>query len=128
MAFELLTLPNMTAWTREYEATEMMESLQEVGIAAGVVLYGAGVLSGPHLAAHEFLLTIEKEEAGPHFYPGFVPRFSDMPSVVRWPAPSFGKHNERIFGSLLGLSKAEMQQLSVEGVISTEPLFPSPTR
>ena len=105
-----------------------MERLQAAGIAAGVVLSGAGVLSDPHLAAREFILTIEKEETGPHFYPGFVPQFSDMPSVVRRPAPSFGKHNERIFGSLLGLSKAEMQRLSDEGIISTEPLFPSLTR
>ncbi len=119
---------HMTAWTQEHDATGMMESLQEVGVAAGVVLSGAGVLSDPHLAAREFLLTIDKEETGPHFYPGFVPQFPDTPSVVRRPAPSFGKHNERIFGSLLGLSKEEIQRLSDEGIISTEPLFPSLTR
>ncbi len=117
----------ISVWTQEQEATALMERLQEADVAAGVVLSGAGVLSDPHLAAREFLLTIEKEETGPHFYPGFVPRFSDTPSVVRRPAPSFGKHNERIFGSLLGLSKEEIQRLSNEGIISTEPLFPSLT-
>ena len=116
------------AWTKDHDATEVMESLQAAGIAAGAVRSGAGVMSDPHLAAREFLLTIEKEETGPHFYPGFVPRFPDMPSVVRRPAPSFGKHNEHVFGTLLGLSTEEMQQLSDENIISTEPLFPSMTR
>lgn len=112
-------------WTAEQAADSVMQVLQAEGIAAAVLLSGASVLSDEHLAAREFFLTIDKEETGPHLYPGFVPRFADSPSTVRRPAPSFGKHNDYVFGKVLGLTEQELQQLKDENIISTEPILPS---
>ncbi len=84
---------HITAWTKERDPYEVMEILQKAGVAAGPALSGPQILGDPHLAAREFLLAIDKAEAGTHLYPGFVPRFHDTPCALRLPAPCFGEHH-----------------------------------
>jgi crotonobetainyl-CoA:carnitine CoA-transferase CaiB-like acyl-CoA transferase len=119
---------HLTAWTQEQDSYEVMETLQKAGIAAGPALSGAQVLGDPHLVAREFLLAIDKAEAGTHLYPGFVPRFHNTPAELRMPAPCFGEHHSYIFGEILKMSSEEMEKLEKEGIISTEPLFPTLSR
>jgi crotonobetainyl-CoA:carnitine CoA-transferase CaiB-like acyl-CoA transferase len=118
----------LTAWTKQYDHYQVMESLQNAGVAAGAVLSGPEILSDAHLAAREFLLAIDKAEAGMHLYPGFVPRFSPDASAVHLPAPCFGEHNAYVFGTLLGLPGEEIEQLAKERIISAEPIFPTLSR
>jgi crotonobetainyl-CoA:carnitine CoA-transferase CaiB-like acyl-CoA transferase len=115
----------ITAWTKEHDHYEVMELLQKAGIAAGAVLSGPEIIGDAHLAAREFVLTIEKAQAGMHFYPGFVPRFDRTPSTVRKPAPCFGEHNAHVFSQILGLSPEDIDKLTEERIISTEPMFPT---
>jgi crotonobetainyl-CoA:carnitine CoA-transferase CaiB-like acyl-CoA transferase len=119
---------HITAWTEEHDPYEVMETLQKAGVAAGPALSGPQILGEPHLAAREVLLAIEKAEAGTHLYPGFIPRFHNTPWAVRLPAPCFGEHHAHVFGTLLGLSAEEIEKLEKEGIISTEPLFPTLSR
>jgi crotonobetainyl-CoA:carnitine CoA-transferase CaiB-like acyl-CoA transferase len=114
----------IAAWTQERDHYEVMEILQRAGVPAGAALSGPEILSDAHLAAREFLLAIEKAEAGTHLYPGFVPRFHHTPTTAR-PAPCFGEHNAYVFGTLLGLSADERARLAAERVISQEPIFPT---
>ena len=118
----------LTAWTKEHEHYEVMELLQKAGVAAGAVLSGPEILSDAHLAAREFLLPIEKAEAGTHLYPGFIPRFHPSSSAMRLPPPCFGEHNAYVFGTILGLSAEEIEGLAKERIISTEPIFPTLSR
>ena len=119
---------SIAAWTKEHEHYEVMELLQQAGIAAGAVLSGPEILSDAHLAAREFLLAIDKAEAGTHLYPGFVPRFHPSAGQVRLPAPCFGEHHAYVFGTLLGLPAEEIEILTKERIISTVPIFPTLTR
>jgi len=119
---------HITAWTKERDHYEVMELLQNAGVAAGAVLSGPEILSDAHLAAREFLLAIDKAEAGMHLYPGFVPRFDPAPSAVRLPPPCFGEHNAYVFGTILGLPTEEIEELTKERIISTEPIFPPLSR
>lgn len=119
---------HITAWTREHEHYEAMEILQTAGVAAGAVLSGTEILSDAHLAAREFLLAIDKAEAGTHLYPGFIPRFQPNPSALRRPAPCFGEHNAYVFGTILGLPAEEVAELTKERIISSEPIFPALSR
>ena len=116
---------HITAWTKARDHYEVMELLQQAGVAAGAVLSGPEILSDAHLAAREFLLAIEKAEAGMHLYPGFVPRFHQTPAAAPLPAPCFGEHNAYVFGTILGLPATEIAQLAAERIISQEPIFPT---
>ncbi|MBI3302171.1 MAG: CoA transferase [Deltaproteobacteria bacterium] len=118
----------ITAWTKEHDHYEVMELLQNAGVAAGAVLSGPEILSDAHLAAREFLLAIDKAEAGMHLYPGFIPRFHPGLSVLHLPPPCFGEHNAHVFGTILGLSAEEIEELAKERIISTEPIFPTLSR
>ncbi len=119
---------HITAWTKERDPYDVMETLQKAGIAAGPVLSGPQIFGDSHLAEREFLLAIDKAEAGTHLYPGFVPRFHNTPTELRMPAPCFGEHHSYILGQVLGLSSEDMETLEKEGIISTEPLFPTLSR
>ena len=48
--------------------------------------------------------------------PGWPVRMSDS-KVPIVPAPLLGQHTEEVYGDLHGLSSAELQNLSAEGVI-----------
>lgn len=119
---------HITAWTMEHDHYKVMEILQNAGVAAGAVLSSTEVLSDAHVAAREFLLAIDKAEAGTHLYPGFVPLFQPHPSTLRMPAPCFGEHNAYVFGTILGLPAGEIEELTKERIISTEPIFPTLSR
>jgi crotonobetainyl-CoA:carnitine CoA-transferase CaiB-like acyl-CoA transferase len=47
--------------------------------------------------------------------------FSETPLKIRKPAPFLGEHNEYVLGELLGLSQKEIQSMSDDRVIGTEP-------
>jgi crotonobetainyl-CoA:carnitine CoA-transferase CaiB-like acyl-CoA transferase len=118
----------VAAWTKEHDHHEVMELLQQAGVAAGAVLSSPEILSDAHLAAREFLLAIDKAQAGTHFYPGFVPRFHPRSSAMRLPPPCFGEHNAYVFETILGLSAEEIEGLAKERIISAEPIFPTLSR
>ncbi len=44
-------------------------------------------------------------------------RFSETPGKITSPAPLMGEHNNEVYGTLLGLSEAEINQLAEEGAI-----------
>ena len=116
---------HIAEWTKTHDHYEAMELLQNAGIAAGAVISGLEVLSDAHLSTREFLLPIDKAEAGTHLYPGFIPRFSPDASTLERPAPCFGEHNEYVFGKILGLPPQEVETLVRERIISKEPIFPA---
>ncbi|HXG18637.1 MAG TPA: CoA transferase [Methylomirabilota bacterium] len=115
---------HIAEWTKEHDHYEAMELLQQAGVAAGAVISGLEVLSDAHLAAREFLLAVDKAEAGTHLYPGFVPRFQPDASELRTPPPCFGEHNDYVFGEILGLPPQEVEALVQERIISKAPIFP----
>ena len=114
----------IATWTQDQEHLAVMDLLQQAGVTAGALLSGPEVMSDAHLAAREFLLAIDRPEAGMHLYPGFVPKFHTTPSEVRMPAPCFGEHNTDVFAGILGLSAEEIQELEKERIISQEPILP----
>jgi crotonobetainyl-CoA:carnitine CoA-transferase CaiB-like acyl-CoA transferase len=50
-------------------------------------------------------------------------RETDKPFAVRSAPPTLGQHNNEILGGLLGLSDAEIAQLTRDGIIGTEMLM-----
>jgi succinyl-CoA---D-citramalate CoA-transferase len=45
------------------------------------------------------------------------PRLSDTPGSIDWLGPALGEHNEEVFGTLLGMTDAEIARLKGNGVI-----------
>jgi len=111
-------------WTIEHSHYEVMNTLQQAGIAAGAVLTPVELLTDPHLVEQGIFQTVERDIVGAHPYP--IPsapiRLSKSPITIRRPAPFLGEHNDYVFGELLGMSKEEIQRLIDDQIIGTTPV------
>ena len=109
-------------WTVNYGHIELADMLQSYGIKAGAVLDAAELAADTHLMQRGFFKKLEHPEAGTHIVPGVSWKMSRTPGRIERPAPCFGEHNHYVFGELLGMSDAEIEQLAQEGVTAQEPL------
>jgi len=112
----------IAAWTRERDAFDVMDELQQVGVPAGVVCDGRDLATNPHLVARGFFPRLEHPDAGTHFYPGLPIHLSRTPASYRADAPALGQHNRFVLAELLGLTGARIDALASAGIIGDRPL------
>ena len=113
---EQLTGPDIAAWTSGRGEREIVEALQEIGIAAGMVQdCGDMIDADPQLAARGALVEFDHPVLGPFGHIATPIRFSrDVPQPYR--APRMGEHTREVALSLCGLSEGEVERLEAEGV------------
>jgi len=100
----------LAQWTTEQERYALMHTLQDAGVAAGVVQDIEDVLEhDPQLAHRRFLTELQHPELGVfgHQSPPF--KLSRTPSQVKL-APAMGQHNEQICKEILGMSPAQYDE------------------
>ncbi len=118
-------------WTITLDPWEVTALLQAQGIASGPVLTAKDLLLDPHLKARGFyqLQTMppEAEGVGTRPYVGMPWQLSKAPTELRMSCPTLGRDNDHIYRELLGLSDEDIEELTADGIISTEPL-PGQTR
>jgi formyl-CoA transferase len=105
-------------WAASHDAAEVDRVLNEAGVICGPVNTIADIFADEHFWAREMLLAHEDPEFGEYIGPGITPKLSETPGAVRWSATwDEGSHNREVYGGLLGLPEAEIEELSREGVI-----------
>jgi len=105
-------------WTSTKTIEEVDALMIEASIPAGRVYRAPDMLADPHFQARGAIIEVETERFGPLKMQGSFPKLSGTPSGVRRPAPAtVGQHNAEIYGGLLGMSEAELEQLAASGVI-----------
>ncbi|MBI4498172.1 MAG: CoA transferase [Chloroflexi bacterium] len=112
----------ITAWTEQYEHYQVMDLLQQHGIAAGAVLDAKEVTENPHMAARGYFKPLHHPDVGSFNHPGIPYKLSRTQGELRRPAPALGEHNREVYQDLLGLSAEEVAALEAEGLIGTIPL------
>lgn len=108
---------HLAQWTATHEATELMEMLQAEGIPAGPSLNTTDLLADPHLQARGVFTELAAPQGGSHFTigapwsiePGLQPTYT--------PAPNLGEDNDYVLRTLLGMSRAEIDQLEADQVL-----------
>jgi crotonobetainyl-CoA:carnitine CoA-transferase CaiB-like acyl-CoA transferase len=109
------------AWTEWHSKFEVMQRLQEKGIASGAVYNNADVYKDPHFQAREVLEEIDHPEAGRRSYVRRLWQLEDTPETKRRHAPLLGQHTEFVLETIAGLTPEEIQELKRDGIIGTEP-------
>lgn len=106
----------LTTWTMQHPPEEVMHLLQAVGVAAGVVQNAADLLDhDPQLRHRGHYRLLHHPVTGDTLYMGPAFTLSATPAAMR-PAPCLGQHNVSVYGELLGMSAAEIENYTAEGV------------
>jgi formyl-CoA transferase len=105
-------------WAAEHDAHEIVRILNEAGVICGPIYTIADIFEDEHVRARGMLVEHDDPELGTFLGPGIVPRFSETPGEVRWPATwEDGSHNQEIYGDVLGLPHDELAELREQKVI-----------
>lgn len=109
------------AWTKRFTKFEVMQRLQQAGIAAGVVSNNADIYNDPHIKERGCLEVIEHPDAGAHTYAGRLWKLKETEAPKRHHAPCLGEHNEYVLREIARLTPEEILELEKEGIIGNEP-------
>ena len=115
----------ITEWTRQHDRWDLMDKLQQVGIAAGVCQDAQDRYeSDPQLAHLNWLTEVEHTEMGPWPTKEVPVKWSETPPFMGGPidrgAPLYGEDNHYVLGELLGMSSSEIGRLADAGVIAED--------
>ncbi|ADU95960.1 CaiB/BaiF CoA transferase family protein [Geobacillus sp. Y412MC52] len=105
-------------WTKQHTADECLRILEEKGVPSGKIYSAKEIVNDPHYLAREMIVNIEHPVFGEFPMPGIVPKLSRTPGSIRQPgAEMMGKHNEEVYGNLLGYTKETLELLRKENII-----------
>jgi formyl-CoA transferase len=102
-------------WSSTRDADELLAALEEGGVPAGRIFRAKDMLSDPHFAAREDIVTLPHPEFGELAMHNVAPRLSATPGAVRHVGPELGEHNDEILRGLLGLTEERIAQLREDG-------------
>jgi len=108
---------NITEWTSGLEARDVMEKLQAVGVAAGVVQRAPDTLADPQLEWLGAVVELDHPVAGKRLYPGVPFKMSGVEGFRSIRAPLLGEHTDEICRDLLGMSDADVKQLLDQDIL-----------
>jgi crotonobetainyl-CoA:carnitine CoA-transferase CaiB-like acyl-CoA transferase len=109
---------NVARWAADQDAEAAMELLQRGGVAAGVVANGADICArDPQLRARNFWGTVPLPDGTTTHVTGIPMKLSATPGAIRTPSPVIGEANDYVLGELLGMSRAEREELIAEKAI-----------
>ncbi|MDO8671289.1 MAG: CoA transferase [Dehalococcoidia bacterium] len=105
-------------WTASLTPEAVMETLQSLGVAAGIVETAEDALDkDPQLAARNHWVYLDHPEAGRTAYDGDTFKLSRTPGYIHSPAPCLGQHTDHVCRDLLGMTEDEVSALKEEKVL-----------
>jgi len=105
-------------WTRGRDPYEVMQSLQAVGVCAGVVQTTVDQYENDrHLRERGYFEKIEHEVKGTVVANGIPTGLTETPGRTPHAGRAIGADNQSIFRGLLGLSKEEYESMIADGAI-----------
>ena len=107
----------LQGWLGQRDLEETMDQLIPSGGVVGPVYDAPQIMSDPHYQAREDIIDIDDPELGKTKMLGIVPKFSETPGAVEHAGPTIGEHNQRIYGSWLGLDEGELAEMTGQGTI-----------
>lgn len=106
-------------WAAQRQPAEIIDTLSAAGVIAGPINTVAEVVRDPQFQARGMLVEHFDERIGRNVLgPGVVPVLSESPGGVRYAGSARpGQHNAEVYCELLGLSDAEIDELTERGVL-----------
>jgi benzylsuccinate CoA-transferase BbsF subunit len=106
------------AWTSRFERQKVEGVLRDAGVPASqVAMPEDRIANDPRTAEWGLWPTVHHEELGDVRVEGIPVHLSETDWSLQRGGPCLGADNDFVYGSLLGLSDAEIEDLSTRGVI-----------
>jgi len=102
-------------WTSNFAAEEVMNRMQAVGVAAGVVETCEDMFRDPQLQYRHHFWQLEHREIGKYPCNGPAFRLSKTPAELYRAGPCLGQDNEYVYTKILGMPHKEFVELLAEG-------------
>jgi len=106
---------NIAVWTRNFTHYDLMQKLQDVGIAAGPSFNIEELVNDPHIKERKAIIEQNHPVAGKTFV--YRSPWTSSETIYNPPAPCLGEHNKYVFMELLGISEQELTDLIDRKVI-----------
>ena len=98
--------------------TVLDSHLEKHGVVTGPIYSIADIAKDPHYRERKMVRYMNDDALGTIAVPGIVPRLTETEGDIAWLGPQeLGSHNKEIYGSLLGISDSELDELSNDGII-----------
>jgi len=104
-------------WTSSLTADEITARCVDHDVPIGTAYSAADIFADPHMTARGDLVSIDDPVIGPVRQQAPFPRLSKHPTPVPTGAPRLGEHNREVWCDLVGLSDADLAELSERGVL-----------
>ena len=111
----------LSEWARDRDVADAARLLVEHGVPAAVGVDPRLTTEHPQLVARKFYELVDHSVIGTKPMPTVPFRFASVDRWLRAAAPLLGEHNEAVLCGLLGLSRAEFDQLVVDRIIGDRP-------
>ena len=92
----------ITCWTVQRPVVEVVAALQGASVPVGRIYTVADIAADPHYRARGMIERIVTASGLALDVPGIVPKLSDTPGAIRFPAPTLGQHTEAVLAGLRG--------------------------
>jgi len=104
-------------WTQGWEARELMWTLQQAGVPAGVVQTSQDLFDDPQLQHRGHFVFMDHPEVGHHPVQRSEFRLSEAPAEFHRPAPTLGQHTAQVCREILHMSEDEIIALTEAGIL-----------
>ncbi|WP_236145658.1 MULTISPECIES: CaiB/BaiF CoA transferase family protein [unclassified Micromonospora] len=104
-------------WSGRHDTEHLMAVMIKHDVPVGRVYRAPEMLDDEHFAAREAIVRVEHPEFGEFPMQNVVPRLSRTPGRVKWTGPRLGEHTDQVLTDIVGLAKAEINELRASGVI-----------
>lgn len=104
-------------WIVHRSLEDVLARTSANGVPCAQIYSIRDIFQDPQFAARENLITVEDPRAGELVLPAALPRMSRTSPRFRHAGKALGDDNEAVYGSLLGLSKTEIEALRKEGIV-----------
>ena len=105
-------------WTASQSAEALVATLLEAGLDAALVEDMQDILGDPQLAHRGHFQRLNHPVIGEHVVEANGIRFSASPHRFTRPAPCLAADSAYVYGEILGLPRAELDELTAAGVLS----------
>jgi len=104
-------------WTSRLPTRDVLALMDEHGVPAGLIYRAPEMLSDPHFAAREAIVSVKHPEYGDLKMQNVAPKLSETPGSIRSIAPGLGEHNDEVYLELMNMERSRYAALKEKRVI-----------